>query len=199
MAEDKFKLTRADQLESREQSRKDATHGARSTIPVVGVVYYLVDILADTVKIGYSNNMKRRLTLYHEANPRLELMGQEEGGPTLKRERHAQFRAYCVGGDWFKLTQPIMDHMKKIAGVAASTKLAVPGTSNIGVSRRFLETILENGMVPLEDIKEAAANAGIRWRAVERVKALLQVQSVKDGSFPARVIGWRFKEASDEE
>lgn len=54
----------------------------------------------------------------------------------------------------------------------------------------FLRKLLKEGMKSLEDIKKASEDDGHNWRAIERAKENLRIESVKQG-FPAKVIGWK--------
>lgn len=193
-ADNKFTLTRADELDARRAAKADATHIRPGGTKVVQVVYYLHDTASDEIKIGSTNDLKRRLVVYRESNRHLELIGQEDGGPELKRERHRQFKSFWIERDWFKLHSVIIQHIQDLARISSSLKMAQVVTSNVEVARRFLLQQLENGIKPLEDIRNAARVAGINWRAVERAKHDLAVRTVKDSSFPAKVIGWMFRE-----
>lgn len=54
----------------------------------------------------------------------------------------------------------------------------------------FLRKLLKEGMKTLADIKKACEEDGHSWRAIERAKDNLRVESVKQG-FPAKVVGWK--------
>lgn len=77
-----------------------------STHPVrVDVVYYLR--WRDRIKIGTSSRPRGRLAqLRHD-----ELLAFERGDRTLEQQRHAQFAALRLGGEWFAAKAPLLEHV----------------------------------------------------------------------------------------
>lgn len=68
-------------------------------------------------------------------------------------------------------------------------------------AENLLERILANGViVPIADVKKAADAEALSWRAIQKAKDKLGVESHKQG-FPAVVVGWRLpqKPKGDEE
>jgi len=57
-------------------------------------------------------------------------------------------------------------------------------------AERFLAKILAKGQKTIDELKKAAEGEDITWRAVERAKENLGIESIKTG-FPAKVVGWR--------
>lgn len=77
--------------------------------PRVDVVYYLR--FADRVKIGTTANPRQRLArIWHD-----QLLAFERGDRRLEQRRHAQFAADRLGGEWFRLSVPLSDHLAVVA------------------------------------------------------------------------------------
>jgi hypothetical protein len=74
--------------------------------PATAVVYYLR--FGDRVKIGTTTNLARRLS----AIPHDEVLATEVGSFTLERERHGQFAADRVIGEWFHMSPSLMEHIE---------------------------------------------------------------------------------------
>jgi len=77
--------------------------------PRVDVVYYLR--YGDRVKIGTTANPRQRLAaIWHD-----EVLAFERGDRTLERRRHAQFAEDRLGGEWFRLSPAVRDHVASVA------------------------------------------------------------------------------------
>lgn len=87
------------------------------------VVYYMR--IGNRVKIGWSRNLPKRLATI---NPE-ELMVTEPGNSILERVRHDQFSALHTHGEWFRLEQPLTDHITELREIDArhSRPEAAPG------------------------------------------------------------------------
>lgn len=81
-------------------------------------VYFLVDGGADSVKIGMSNNPKKRqASLQTGSTESLLLLGTIEGGRDVERSLHERFAEYRIRGEWFKWT-PISEQIRELLGEA---------------------------------------------------------------------------------
>lgn len=70
------------------------------------VVYYIQK--DNRVKIGTSTNLPNRLAvLSHD-----KLLVVEPGSLELERERHQQFDALALGGEWFRMGEPLVSHIQ---------------------------------------------------------------------------------------
>jgi hypothetical protein len=80
--------------------------------PRVDVVYYLR--FDDRVKIGTTANPRQRLAaIWHD-----ELLAFERGDRRLERRRHTQFADDRLGGEWFRLSPAVWEHIAIVgAGV----------------------------------------------------------------------------------
>lgn len=90
--------------EGREAAARD-TAGLREDI-----VYYI--LFGNRIKIGISATLRSRL----DALPRgVKVLATEPGGRAVERERHEQFADCRVGGEWFRMTRPLLVHVAKLA------------------------------------------------------------------------------------
>jgi hypothetical protein len=77
--------------------------------PRVDVVYYLR--YGDRVKIGTTANPRQRFAaIWHD-----QLLAFELGDRRLEQRRHAEFTADRLGGEWFRLSDPLRDHIASVA------------------------------------------------------------------------------------
>ncbi|MFC0682631.1 GIY-YIG nuclease family protein [Lysobacter korlensis] len=77
--------------------------------PRVDVVYYLRS--GDRVKIGTTANPRQRLAaIWHD-----QLLAFERGDRRVEQRRHAQFAADRLGGEWFRLSIPVREHIAVVA------------------------------------------------------------------------------------
>lgn len=74
----------------------------------VDVVYYLR--WRDRIKIGTSANPRGRLAQLRFD----ELLAFERGDRTLEQQRHAQFAALRLGGEWFAADPPLLAHIEAL-------------------------------------------------------------------------------------
>lgn len=79
---------------------------ARNTLPPTeSVVYYIR--FGDRVKIGITENLVMRLgNLPHD-----EVLATEPGGRDIETERHRQFDALRIRGEWFRAESPLLEHI----------------------------------------------------------------------------------------
>lgn len=77
----------------------------RETRPVV---YYMR--LGNRIKIGTTVNLSRRLDAI---NPE-ELVTLEWGDHAVERQRHRQFAALRCNGEWFKMEEPLLTHLREL-------------------------------------------------------------------------------------
>lgn len=68
----------------------------------------------DLIKIGYTADLASRVRALKG-----RLLAVEPGSRSIERERHAQFAAHRVLGEWFKPAPELLDHIAKLREVAA--------------------------------------------------------------------------------
>lgn len=76
-------------------------------------VYYMR--IGNRVKIGWTTNLTTRLATI---NPE-ELMTTEPGNRILENARHHQFKELRTHGEWFRLEEPLIQHIEDLRGIAA--------------------------------------------------------------------------------
>lgn len=65
-------------------------------------VYFILASEVNRVKIGFSENIRQRLSSLQSASPcLLRLIGVAEGGESLEAALHARFRTSQYMGEWF--------------------------------------------------------------------------------------------------
>lgn len=74
------------------------------------LVYYI--LFGNRIKIGITSSLRSRL----DSLPRgLRVLATEPGGRAVERERHEQFADCRVGGEWFRMTRPLLVHVANLA------------------------------------------------------------------------------------
>jgi len=74
------------------------------------VIYFITDGLRKYVKIGYTNNLERRLSGLRVGNPYgIEVLGIMDGGVKEERNVHEMFSKNRYMGEWFELSSEIQD------------------------------------------------------------------------------------------
>lgn len=76
--------------------------------PRVDVVYYVR--FADRLKIGTSANPRQRLAALRFE----ELIAFERGDRLLERRRHEEFAELRGTGEWFRLGDPLLGHVRRL-------------------------------------------------------------------------------------
>lgn len=89
--------------------------------PSQSFVYFILDATNGMVKIGKAGAPVKRLSSLQTAtSAELELAGLLAGGVTLEREIHEHFAESRVRGEWFRVTNELIDLVK--AAHAAGTR-----------------------------------------------------------------------------
>lgn len=87
------------------------------------VVYFISDEHNNTVKIGYSNDVSRRLSSLQTANRRtLRLLGVIPGVKEDESRWHERFASLRLNGEWFRLQPPLTQAIEEAIGVASQLK-----------------------------------------------------------------------------
>lgn len=75
---------------------------------LMDIVYYLQ--FGDRIKIGTTTDMQSRMT----SLPWDVVLAIEPGGRTLETQRHQQFAAYRIRGEWFRMGEELMNHIVEV-------------------------------------------------------------------------------------
>lgn len=108
------------------QAAKVRQQVAASRCPLVYYVRF-----ADRIKIGWTIDIRQRL---HDL-PHDSLLALEPGGPDVERERHGQFAALHITGEWFRAAEPLLSHAAALgcdwmtADAAALQEAELPETA----------------------------------------------------------------------
>lgn len=111
IANDDSGLLRQQQVD-RERERIEANRRYAERRPTRVVVYYMR--LGPLVKIGFTLDIRQRLI---QINPE-ELLATEPGGMKLEAERHRQFAALRVHGEWFRYEAALVEHVAQLQRAA---------------------------------------------------------------------------------
>jgi hypothetical protein len=82
--------------------------------PRPGSVYFVR--LGDRVKIGYSENVPKRLTVI----PHEEVLGVIHGTREDEQGWHQLLADYRTVGEWFRAEADVLDHIRRVVAAAAS-------------------------------------------------------------------------------
>lgn len=78
---------------------------------VNSVVYCIGNLEHSVCKIGYSQNVNKRLTELQTGCPfKLSILSVKEGGYAEEQVLHGKFRRYSLHGEWFKTHKDILDY-----------------------------------------------------------------------------------------
>lgn len=81
------------------------------------VVYFIEDEGNDQVKIGITNNVRKRIeTLQCGHGAPLKLLGTLSGGRRIERQLHVRFNKYRIRNEWFRLSDEIREFIKDYTG-----------------------------------------------------------------------------------
>jgi hypothetical protein len=96
---------------------------------IVSRVYYIrCGGAGGLIKIGKAVDPRKRLSqLQTGSGETLSLLAVEPGGLDVERQRHRQFRAYRVRGEWFRADPALIEHIEALkAGGVTETVMLTP-------------------------------------------------------------------------
>jgi hypothetical protein len=78
----------------------------------MGHVYFIQVISSGNVKIGYSKNIKSRLSTIQTSIPeKIKLLGFISGDKVKEKELHKKFNLYHIRGEWFRCSSTLIDYI----------------------------------------------------------------------------------------
>ena len=78
-------------------------------------IYFVQDTVLKYIKIGYTNNIKRRIKDLQVGNPhKLELIAQINGGKNKEERLHKKFDKYNIRNEWFEPNEEILKYISEI-------------------------------------------------------------------------------------
>ncbi|MGW1134576.1 GIY-YIG nuclease family protein [Streptomyces griseoluteus] len=99
-------------------------HAWRNDPENCGSVYYVRH--GNSVKIGKSVNVRRRMDALTCAIPGAELLATEPGYTERERSLHSKFSFYRQAGEWFALGPGLVDYINKLRRAAGQKPIDVP-------------------------------------------------------------------------
>lgn len=78
------------------------------------MVYFIQNTDTKHIKIGYSDNVKKRFSQLQTTSPQeLTILTMCEGGIELEKELHNKFNDYYVRGEWFNPSEELISYINK--------------------------------------------------------------------------------------
>lgn len=78
------------------------------------MIYFISAKEANKIKIGFTNNIKKRFSQLQVASPNeLQLLLLIEGDEKLEKELHKKFKECRTGGEWFEHTNEISNFISE--------------------------------------------------------------------------------------
>lgn len=114
--------------EARREYLRVKKHESRSRVVATtrqGYIYYATS--GDRIKIGFSKNPWARISEFKVADPTISLVAVEQGAFDVEAQRHEQFKALHLAGEWFTFTGELIEHVEQIR---RSTTVATTSTTS---------------------------------------------------------------------
>jgi len=105
------------ELEKRTQWEKERRKLEKSTPkpPRPTYIYLVLDERTGYIKIGRARNPSARDRTLQSENPQVEMLFFTPADAELERELHQEFAQYRVRGEWFRLSDNHIEHIKNRA------------------------------------------------------------------------------------
>lgn len=76
------------------------------------MIYFIQQNKNGPVKIGYTENLRARISGIQVSNPcTLTLLGTVSGSKHIERQIHQHLRYYHVGGEWFRASSFVLEYI----------------------------------------------------------------------------------------
>ena len=76
------------------------------------MIYFIQQNKKGPVKIGYTENLKTRITDLQVASPnKLILLGTVGGDRYVEKQIHQHLRFYHIGGEWFRASSFVLEYI----------------------------------------------------------------------------------------
>ena len=95
--------------------------------PRATFIYLVLDERTGYIKIGRARNPSARERTLQSENPQVSMIFCSPADAELERELHQEFDQHRVRGEWFKLSETHIEHIKKRA---LNSDRAVAGMSH---------------------------------------------------------------------
>lgn len=85
--------------------------------PKATFVYFILDEISDSIKIGYSTNPENRLNALQTGCPhKLKLLFKYKCDKSMEKEFHNGFSTYKKSGEWFEYADEIKSWIETMGG-----------------------------------------------------------------------------------
>jgi hypothetical protein len=92
----------------------------------MGHVYFVQVISSGDIKIGYSTNIRSRISTLQTSIPeKIKLLGYISGDLGKEKELHKKFRILRLRGEWFRCDSSIIDFLNENNEMMLQTNLGV--------------------------------------------------------------------------
>lgn len=122
-----------------------------ASLATKGYVYYAH--LPGRIKIGFSKNPWARMSDLRVTAPSVVLLGVEAGSLDVERDRHDQFKAHRIEGEWFTASSELMDFIERLPNVSNSQEATV---ATVAKSRTTKEAEAEAEAEKIKSVTPAA-------------------------------------------
>ena len=141
------------------------------------------------IKIGMSNNPKKRLNSIQTGNPnKLKIVKMISGGRKKEKELHKQFKKSCLNGEWFNPTKELLNLIngcnKLNPQMKLNSKITTPYTK---ISTVFTNTKNSKYTVLTHKLFELGMSKNGAWS--DRQLKLLGVEMPKKKGWKNKIIG----------
>lgn len=87
------------------------------------MIYFIQSRDAGPIKIGYTTDIKRRLSALQLAHPeKIKVLACTDGTRETEAELHKKFSSARIRGEWFKCTDDLIRHITALPRFASDSK-----------------------------------------------------------------------------
>ena len=81
-------------------------------MPLRNCIYYI--LIDQYIKIGYTNDLRKRLKQYKTHTPTIRILGLEKGSILKEKEIHAKFNNYRINNEFFTFNYELLKYISNI-------------------------------------------------------------------------------------
>jgi transcriptional regulator of acetoin/glycerol metabolism len=125
------------------------------------MIYFIQQGIDGPVKIGFTENIEKRISSLQTASPhKLRLIGSIDGDAEKERQLHNFFSAYRLAGEWFSPDRTMFDYIfMAVTGCNASAHAGINLREEVArTERRVIEKAISETS---GNVSEAAVLLGI--------------------------------------
>ena len=92
----------------------------------ISMIYFIQNTETKHIKIGYSDNVRNRLSDLQISSPHeLTILTICEGGIELEKELHNKFNDYYVRGEWFNPSEELINYVNEFPPYVNKTYIGI--------------------------------------------------------------------------